>query len=92
VLMIDIVSAFGAVAGLPWLVEVAEVSARYFALRLQVARCGSAFRPGARHRLPDRWGPCDKRRHRLPRPLRAIVMMGLASLFVFIGSTGIAVE
>jgi hypothetical protein len=89
--MIDIVSAFGAVAGLPWLIEVAEVSARYLTLRLQVARRDSAFWRGARHRLPNMWGRCDEHHRRLPRPLRAIVMMGLAYLFVFIGSTGIAV-
>ena len=42
-LLIDIVSAFGAVAGLPWLIEVTEASARYVISRLQVARCRSAF-------------------------------------------------
>jgi len=43
VLIIDIVSAFGAVAGLPWLIEIAEASASYVISRLQVARCRSAF-------------------------------------------------
>jgi len=91
VLIIDIVSAFGAVAGLPWLIEVTEASARYVILRLQVARCGSAFPQSGRHCLPTMWGPCEERRQRLPRPLRAIVITGLARLFVLIGSTGIAV-
>jgi hypothetical protein len=91
VLIIDIVSAFGAVAGLPWLIEVTEATARYVILRLQLARCGSAFRRSGRRCLPKMWGPCEERRQRLPRPLRAIVITGLARLFVLIGSTGIAV-
>jgi hypothetical protein len=83
VIIIDIVFAFGAVAGLPWLIEATEASARYVILRLQVARCGSAFWRGGRHRLPNMWGQCDERRHRLPRPLRAIVMASLARLFAY---------
>jgi hypothetical protein len=91
VLIIDIVSAFGAVAGLPWLIEVTEASARYVISRLQVARCRSGFWRGGRHCLRTISGPCDERRHRLPRPLRAVVITGRARLFVLIGCTGTAV-
>jgi hypothetical protein len=91
VLIIDIVSAFGAVAGLPWLIEVTEASAGYVILRLQVARCGSAFWRGGRHRMPTLLAPCDERRYRLPRPLRAVVITGLVRLFVLMGCTSTAV-
>lgn len=70
--IIDFLSAFGAVAGLPWLIEVTEACAGYVISRLQVARCRSAFWWGGWHRLPNMWGPCDERRHRLPRSLREL--------------------
>ena len=41
--IIDIVSAFGAVAGLPWLIEVTEASASYLVSRLQASRRASVF-------------------------------------------------
>ena len=44
--IVDIVSAFGAVAGLPWLIEVAEASASYLVLRLQASRQASALLRG----------------------------------------------
>jgi hypothetical protein len=91
VLIIDIVSAFGAVAGLPWLIEITEASASYVISRLQGARGGWSFWRSGRYRLRNMRGPCDERWHCLPRPLRAIVMMGLARLFVLIGSTHIDV-
>jgi hypothetical protein len=43
VVIIDIVSAFGAVAGLPWLIEVTEASASYLVSRLQASRQASAL-------------------------------------------------
>jgi hypothetical protein len=91
VLIIDIVSAFCAVAGLPWLIEVTEASAGYVISRLQVARCGLAFWRGGRHCLPTISASCDERHYRLPRPLRAVVITGLARLFVLMGCTGTAV-
>lgn len=51
VVIIDIVSAFGAVAGLPWLVEVTEVSASYLVSRLQASRRASAYWRGWRDYL-----------------------------------------